>query len=237
MAALKANQRFLDFDLNRIWTEHYFSQSASSGEIAEMQELKALIEELCLNEHSKVYLIDLHTTSAPSIPFMVHKLNGSHHSFVEDVGVPYVSGLDGRLEGTLLAWMCEQGHCGLAFEAGQQFSNSSLIKHEAFVQLSMYYTGFFPEMPKEEIKRLRNLLDDELALSQKHFTLVDRYAIKDNEQFVMEKGYTNFQRIHKGQLLAKNQDGDILAPMDGNIFMPLYQTEGNDGFFIIQPKV
>ncbi len=51
----------------------------------------------------------------------------------------------------------------------------------------------------------------------------------------MEPGFTNFQRIFKGQVLAKNNKGDVLSPVDGNIFMPLYQKQGNDGFFIVQP--
>jgi len=62
-----------------------------------------------------------------------------------------------------------------------------------------------------------------------------RYKIDEEEDFVMEPGFTNFQRIFKGQVLAKNNKGDVLSPVDGNIFMPLYQKQGNDGFFIVQP--
>jgi len=44
-----------------------------------------------------------------------------------------------------------------------------------------------------------------------------------------------FERIYEGEILAKNQDGEIISKHDGNIFMPLYQKEGRDGFFIIEP--
>ena len=48
-----------------------------------------------------------------------------------------------------------------------------------------------------------------------------------------------FQRIHKGQELAEFNKQTIVASSGGKIFMPLYQDQGNDGFFIIRniPKV
>ena len=51
----------------------------------------------------------------------------------------------------------------------------------------------------------------------------------------MEEGFANFEKIYKGEVLATNQFGDIMSAIDGNIFMPLYQKQGMDGFFIIKP--
>ena len=62
-----------------------------------------------------------------------------------------------------------------------------------------------------------------------------RYGVKPNEEFYMSPGFKNFQSIKKGQLLASNRDGEIFNHLDGNIFMPLYQSQGNDGYFIIRP--
>ena len=42
------------------------------------------------------------------------------------------------------------------------------------------------------------------------------------------------QRVREGEIIAQDRHGEIIAPMDGLIFMPLYQRSGNDGFFIVE---
>jgi succinylglutamate desuccinylase len=59
-----------------------------------------------------------------------------------------------------------------------------------------------------------------------------RHAIVPEDDFRMEKGYRNFEPIKRGQLLAKDRKGDITARETGLILMPLYQTLGDDGFFL-----
>jgi succinylglutamate desuccinylase len=48
----------------------------------------------------------------------------------------------------------------------------------------------------------------------------------------MEPGFSNFQPVKRGQLLARDRHGDIRAPEAGLILMPLYQSQGTDGFFL-----
>ncbi len=50
----------------------------------------------------------------------------------------------------------------------------------------------------------------------------------------MQPGYTNFQVIQRGQLLAHNHQGAVQARTAGRILMPLYQKQGSNGFFIVQ---
>ena len=71
------------------------------------------------------------------------------------------------------------------------------------------------------------------------FEIIYRYEIKKRDDFKMEPGFTNFQHIKKGQLLAKNNNDHIEAQENAQIFMPLYQGKGDDGFFAIRrvPKV
>ena len=61
-----------------------------------------------------------------------------------------------------------------------------------------------------------------------------RHHIRPQDTFVMRPGYTNLQGIECGELLASDQDGDIRAPFAGRVFLPLYQSQGDDGFFIVQ---
>ena len=48
----------------------------------------------------------------------------------------------------------------------------------------------------------------------------------------MEPGFANFQPIERGQVLARDSQGAIEAPMKGWLLLPLYQGQGEDGFFI-----
>ena len=48
----------------------------------------------------------------------------------------------------------------------------------------------------------------------------------------MEQGLANFMPIDKGQLLGRDSHGLILAPSAGLILLPLYQGQGDDGFFL-----
>ena len=50
----------------------------------------------------------------------------------------------------------------------------------------------------------------------------------------MEPNYHTFQPVVKGEILAHNKAGKIRAREKGRIFMPLYQEQGDDGFFIVR---
>jgi succinylglutamate desuccinylase len=237
LEAIRQGIRFVSLDLNRIWDVKHFKHAVDvqAAEVYELQAIRRIIEEEIKGDYTQVYLIDLHTTSAPTIPFAVTKENSEAETFIQQMNIPYITGLIGYLDGTMLAWMCEKGFCGLAFEAGQHQSLNSMIKHEAFVQLAMYYTGFMPEMPEDEVVSLQEQLEEELRPKSNHFKIIQRYKVDEYEDFSMKQGYTNFQRVYKGEVLATNVKGNILSEYDANIFMPLYQKQGNDGFFIIKP--
>jgi hypothetical protein len=50
----------------------------------------------------------------------------------------------------------------------------------------------------------------------------------------MKPGFVNFQKVQKGQFLATKIHRKVTASYSGRIFMPLYQSQGRDGFFEIR---
>ena len=72
------------------------------------------------------------------------------------------------------------------------------------------------------------------APPQKTFEILYRHGLEDSDVFEMQPGYENFQKIEKGELLAKQNGKEVLSEWDAYIFMPLYQSQGNDGFFVVQ---
>jgi hypothetical protein len=46
----------------------------------------------------------------------------------------------------------------------------------------------------------------------------------------MEPDFLNLQSVKRGQLLARDRNGELLARVNGRIVLPLYQCQGSDGF-------
>jgi succinylglutamate desuccinylase len=51
----------------------------------------------------------------------------------------------------------------------------------------------------------------------------------------MEPGFANIHPTAAGTLLARDRSGEIRAPFDGVVLLPLYQPDGEDGFFYGRP--
>ena len=68
---------------------------------------------------------------------------------------------------------------------------------------------------------------------QEFYEINYKYEITKNEQFKMLFGFSNFESVVKDQELAISNSKKIRASHSGKIFMPLYQKQGDDGFFII----
>ena len=242
MEATRLNQRYIYKDMNRIWHRdilddlHYGRLDTRHTEYAELAEVYREFKNILDASKGKVYVIDLHTTSSPTIPFIVTNKTDPSLGFTNAFPMPIISGLTGFLDGTLLSYINDLGHIGLAYEAGQHKSTQSLMKHESFIWLCLHETGICPDLAPDFIQQHYDVLEEELVTRNNHFRIISRYKIKSGEQFKMYQGYTNFQKIHAGEELATNQDGPICSPYDGYIFMPLYQPQGEDGFFIIKPE-
>ena len=50
--------------------------------------------------------------------------------------------------------------------------------------------------------------------------------------FRMQPGFVSFQPVERGQELARDATGPLAAPASGMLLMPLYQGQGEDGYFI-----
>ena len=48
----------------------------------------------------------------------------------------------------------------------------------------------------------------------------------------MRAGYCNLQPVRAGEVVASDRDGPIEVPEDGLLLLPLYQGQGEEGFFV-----
>jgi succinylglutamate desuccinylase len=58
-----------------------------------------------------------------------------------------------------------------------------------------------------------------------------RHAVRRGDGFRMVPGFANLQRVAAGTLLAEDASGELRAPFDGIVVLPLYQPDGDDGYF------
>ena len=238
ITALELGVRYTDVDLNRIWTLQNIRDISRQdlankyADIAELKKLHTIITEIFNSCKGPFYFIDLHTTSADTIPFITISDSLNNRKFAKHFSVPVILGIEEYLDGPLLTYINEFGHVALGFEGGQHYSQRAVDNCEAFIWLSLKTAGCLKKKQIEDYGKYKKLLS--INPGEQHFYEIDyRYAINKDETYVMHNGFSNFQNIEKGELLGFSNTKEIHANMGGKIFMPLYQKQGEDGFFII----
>ncbi|MDG1875458.1 MAG: succinylglutamate desuccinylase/aspartoacylase family protein [Mariniblastus sp.] len=240
LSALAENRRYIAKDLNRIWTRNQLQNSDScrealGNEYNEQQELHHLIQPL-LEGNRPAYFLDLHTTSSDSAPFIAINDQLENRRFAMKIPVPTVLGIEEFLEGPLLSYLNEFGPVALAFEAGQHDNPESAKTHKSFIYRAMVASGIMQEsdIPQADQGKHQAHLENLGRTNRGFYEVVHKRTITNDDNFSMNPGYQNLTSIKKGEILAKDRNGQIQAPVGGRIFMPLYQSSGNDGFFVVR---
>ena len=238
LKALNAHQRYLEEDLNRMW--HYDtinfenSNNKNLNELEEQQELYQLIHHILESETGPFYFIDLHTTSSQSLPFITINDALINRKFSSLFPVPIVLGIEEYLEGPLLSYINQLGYVSLGFEAGQHDDYESVISSEAFIYLTLFFTGVIEEKTIANYNtHYSGLLKSSNELND-IFEIVHLHRLNNRETFKMKPNYKSFQNINKGEVIASSEGQDIQSSYTAKIFMPLYQNKGKEGFFIIK---
>jgi len=241
--ALHRKCRYCAQDLNRMWTVDNINKLHNKGfekhelnpEALEMIEIDELLQDFLgsLNGHDR-FFVDLHTTSSPSIPFAAIDNQPLSYDFALQLPIPFVSNLDEFLKGTLMYYLDHIKFKAIVFEAGMHDDLASIQKHEAMIWLVLGMSGAIKEEHIPNYKGCFTLLQGLSEHPHKVFNILYRHDVVDNEKFEMLPGFINFQSVDKGMVIATENNKPVLAPYSGNIFMPLYQNQGADGFFIIE---
>ena len=235
-AALAEGVRYVDRDLNRGWSDEAIAALPARGEGSseddEQRGLLGAIEDALAEARGPAYFLDLHTTSADGHPFVVVGDDPAHRAFAHAFGLPVFLGLVGKLSGALTPWLCTRGVTALAIEGGQNDDEWSVVRHTAAIRIALVETGLLPLSSLGPLNLSHRLLENARADLPREIEIVSRYAITPEDGFVMQPGFSNIHPVRAGTLLARDRHGDIRAPLDGLVVMPLYQGQGDDGFFM-----
>ena len=237
-AALKAGQRFVDDDLNRCWTSERVARLRAgerplgSSEEREMRDILGVLEGELAAASGPVVLLDLHSTSAHGAPFTILADTLQNRRIARRLPIPIVMGLEERIEGPLLSWFADRGHAALVVEGGAHEHPATVGHHQAAIWLTLFAAGGLAWDEAEEIADGHERLARAARGLPFAVEALYGHALRPGDGFSMQPGFENLQRVRTGEVLASSREGDVRAPWDGFVLMPLYQSQGRDGFFM-----
>lgn len=243
VAALYDNSRFMQADLNRIWTPEIINHVLKSSDedlYDEHLELRQLIQavhaEIKDYRPDKIVVLDLHTTSCEGGIFSIVRDDIASIELGIELHAPVIRGMLHGLRGTTLHYFQQKNFdkpiTSITFEAGQHDEPLSINRSIAAIINCM--------RTSENVlaEHVENQHDKLLIEHSKNLPKVCQlnycHSLVPGDGFVMVPGFKNFDLISKGTILAHDSQGSIAAKSDGLLLMPLYQDQGDDGFFIIE---
>ncbi len=243
LRALAAGERFIHKDLNRQWTpenvariKHAKPEELDSEDL-EMKEVLEVIEaEIADQQPQKMVILDLHTTTAYGGIFSIPTTDPESVRIAIELHAPVIKGMLNGIHGTSLHFFNSQNFApetvAVCFESGQHQEHLSTNRAIAAITNCMRTIGC---IDAEHVENQHDSLLIEYSKGLPQIAeLVEAHSILPRDDFEMMPNYKNFQKVKKGELLARNRFGDIHASADGLILMPLYQKQGDDGFFLIK---
>lgn len=234
--AFEINKRFIKQDLNRIWTPDNIFRIKNSDKINlhfEEKEMKELMD--CLHHiieggnYSTMYVLDIHSTSSDSAVFSISSYDRLSLQLACALQVPVITGLTKDLGGTSLHFFHSAQQplptVALGLECGHHTDPASAQRSLQAIYLILDTLGIYQR---------RDRTNTLTPVMKGVFEVIYRHHVDNIREWSMLPGFTNFQPVHRGEHLAYFNREKVLCPSDGYILMPLYQSQGQDGFFIIR---
>lgn len=241
--AFRHGNRFVSKDMNRCWEPDYI-QTIKNADITTLQdedfEIREILDvinvEIDRLRPEKMYLLDLHTTSSDGGIFCIATEKEESVQIAHELHAPVILGLLDGISGTTLHYF-KQKNIGIptvsiAFEGGHHNDPMSVNRCIAATINFMRTIGVV--RPEHVENRHDHILLEYYKNLPEIVEVKYKYHIEDNHKWEMKPGYRNFQKIVKGEILARDNGQPVMAPMDGMILMPLYQSQGQDGFFVVE---
>jgi predicted deacylase len=239
LAALAEGQRYIEEDLNRIWTAERINairaadQASLRGtEERELRDLLGALEAAFDRATGPGYFLDLHTSSASGAPFVLLGDTLRNRRLAFEYPVPAMLGLEEQIDGVLLEYVNCMGHITLGFEAGRHDAETSIENQESAVWIAIAAAGLIDVEDIPEARLARDRLHARVGHLPSVMEITYRHPVEPGDGFEMLPGFDGFEKVAAGQVLARDHQGDIKAPDDGRILLPLYQGLGSDGFFV-----
>jgi succinylglutamate desuccinylase len=244
LAAFKQQKRFIVKDLNRQFTLDNINRIQNEKDAAELdsedKELRDILEfvneEIEAYDPKKIVFLDMHTTTAFGGIFSIATDDPESQRIAVELHAPVIRKLIDGIQGTTLHYFNKENFgretVAVTFESGQHDEELSIKRAIAAITNCLRSIGCVSSAVVEN-KHDSILIEYSKGLP-KIADLLYCHSIGPDDDFNMKEGYKNFHYVKKDEILAFDKKGEIRSKNDGRILMPLYQTQGEDGFFIIE---
>jgi len=245
LRAIQQGKRYLEKDLNRQWipTNIMRIKKAQLEDLtAEDLEIRETLEvihaEIANYQPEKLIILDLHTTTASGGIFVIVTEDAESLRIGKELHAPVIKGkgLLAGVEGTTLHYFNPTNFSiptvAVCFESGQHQEPIAVSRAIAAVINCLRTIGCVH--PSHIENKHDQLLQTYSAGLPKVMELILTHRIQPSDNFAMKLGYQNFQPVKKGEVVAVDKNGPIQVEEDCMMLMPLYQKQGNDGFFLIK---
>ncbi|HCD51834.1 MAG TPA: hypothetical protein DEQ34_05270 [Balneolaceae bacterium] len=240
LSALRQNMRFVEEDMNRLWVTSILDkirrtpyEALSTIDRREVKELLTILDPIVYGKEEVIY-IDLHTFSGKGGMFSITPHEERHVELLSQLKVPLIFGIQHTLIGTSMEYVEDAGHVGFAFETGTHGTKDAEENAYAGLLILLVSSGLVSANKLPEFGHYYAYLMEKVQGLPHKVDFHYKHIIEEGDQFIMNPGFSNFDRVKKGDWLANDRHGKILAQSDGYLLMPLYQQQGNDGFFIVR---
>lgn len=198
--AYEKNVRFVDCDLNRLFGEDW--ESLASLKNPNYEQKRAMeIGEILKNAD---FLLDIHSTRKPSVPFLYMENEEKYLQFAKLFGVKFVVSpeKDFRTKDSFSSadnFVDRNGGIGFTYESGWQKDDST--------EDSVYNSVL------RFLKAVGTINIDLPAYSNDKFTHLEVYnnVIADKNDFSFAHDYSNFDKVKSGDTIA-DEDSYIIFP-------------------------
>ncbi len=242
ISALKKGMRFNTEDMNRLWVASILdkirrtsTENLSSLDRAEIKELLKVLDPIVQSESGEeIIFIDLHTFSGKGGMFCITPRKERNIEVLSQLKIPLIFGIEQALQGTSMEYADDAGHIGFAFETGTHGTKVAEDNAYAGLLILLVSSGLISAKKLQDFDQYYDYLMGKVEQYPHKVEYVYKHIIEEGDNFVMLPGFKNFDSIKKGDLLANDRNGEIRSLSDGYVLMPLYQKQGNDGFFIVR---
>ena len=223
--ALEREKRFVDTDMNRMWAAGSVAalRNANPDQLSveqnEQRDLIACLESV-LDEHAPVIILDLHSTSAYGAPFCIISDTLQNRRVAFPWSIPVILGLEEAIDGTIQEYFGSLGHVTAAVEGGQHRDPETVRHLESVLWITLAGSGFLREEDVADYEGHRRRLVQSCSGLPSVVEVFHRHGVSANNGFEMRPGFRNFSPVRKGDPIARDRDGEVVARANGILILP-----------------
>src|SRR5262249_3468498 len=158
-------------------------------EALEKSELRAELDAAIARARGPVSFIDLHTTSAEGIPFVMVGDTLARRAFARAFPLPVILGLEAQLDGVLTEYTTARGGATTSCEGGQDQRAAAAGTLEAVVWLALAAAGLAPREALPGLGEAWAHLDEARRGLPRLIEVLFRHPVVPDDAFVMEPGF------------------------------------------------